>query len=343
MKKPTLTALALIAVSLAAADTIPLKPEMFSTKGTVETCMEEDGLTSIHLKGITGAESAGSKYLDARINLPTEIDLTGKMITLTVKTNTPDILRGFYFRAYNNGEKAPALSFQSWRSPVKDSYQKITLHPRRNINLAWEDKVVSGSEPGRINRFSFHLGTPAPNAEMDLLIKSIEFSDDLFVLAPSMFRGLEFAGIGRTNFSRAPEFVIKETDGVVSLTCLGVAPVESKQTNRYEAMALAVKPIDLTGKIVKFEFKGSANINGFYVRFFNEKARKASWSFVRASVPGDWTAATLQAGADGDGFRWQAAEVDREAAARITRIDFIFSCPKGGESFQLAIRNLSAE
>lgn len=346
MKKMITLALAAFAASIFAADSIPLSKEMFrpAGAGTIGTFMEEDGLTAIELKGVTGDVATGNKYLNCTVILPEAVNLSGKMLAVKIKTDTPEVLKGFYFRAYNQDDaKTPALSFMSWKSPLKSNYEEIIMIPGNNGVLDWEEKVVSGKNPETVNRFRIDIGTPTPNANMNVKIKEIKVLDNPLALVGDIASGLGgYKRLVRSTFARAPQISTEELDGAKVLRCSSVAPEQHSQANRYDGIALAFDPIDLAGKTVEFELKGTANINGLYVRFFKDNEKKAAMSFVMPKMPADWTAVSLKAGESGS-FRWQAEEVSGSVPDAITKVDFIFSCPKGGETFGIELRNFKVE
>ncbi len=324
------------------AEALPLKPDMLKkAQGDVGTLMEEDGLLTAELKGVTAAEGTGNRYLSFNIDLPEELDLTGKALKIRVKTDTPDVVRGFYVRAYNAGDlRKPVWSFQTWRPRLTAEYADILLVPDENGALDWEKGVVSGAAPSSVKRIQFHVGTPQGGKEMNLKVKSVEI-----VPSPRDAMIKATAGVGtytsqtRSRFSQTP--VVTVEDGAIRI--MGKSAVEYKQLNRYEGIVLNfAEPINMTQKKLSFDMRAVGPTSQVYIRAYDAANKKTVMSFFKAPPPLEWTPVTLAVGQNGE-FRWEGNVVDGGSPDAVTGIDFIFCTPKPGADFGIEIRNLKVE
>lgn len=339
-----------LAGTICAADIPDLKKSMaVKGAGEVDGLMDEDGLTVIELKGTTEGndKNKGNKYLNCSIDLPEAVDLTGKALVVRAKTDTPDVLVGFYVRAFNEGNnKTPALSYNIWKPVLKTDYIDIMLIPGENGLLQWEKAVVSGDAPNAVKRLQFHIGTPKELAEMNLKIKSVKVIDDPRVVFKTATAGLgEFKAIARSRFAATGTVKAAMVDGVATMICESRSLANPKQANQYDGMAFSlVNPVDIAGKTIKFEYKAIGPVLAIYIRFFDAAGKKPLMSFVSKVRPSnEWTAVELKGGADSDKFGWQATEVSGEEAKAVSTVDFIFCTPEKAADFGIQVRNLRVE
>ncbi len=324
------------------AEALPLKPDMLKkAQGDVGTLMEEDGLLTVELKGVTAVEAQGNRYFSFNVDLPEALDLTGKALKVRVKTDTPEVVRGFYVRAYNTGDlKKPVWSFQTWRPRLTAEYTDILLVPGENGALDWEKPVVSGAAPDSVKRLQFHIGTPQGGKEMNLKVKSVEVIDsprDAMIQATAGIG--TYTGQGRSRFAQNPVVTIE--DGVIRI--MGKSAVEYKQLNRYEGVILNfAEPINLVQKKLSFDMRAVGPTSQVYIRAYDTANKKTVMSFFKAPPPSEWTPVTLTVGQNGV-FRWEGGVVDGGSPEAVTGIDFIFCTPKPGADFGIEIRNLKAE
>ncbi len=143
--------------------------------------VRDDGRPRLVLRGTTpGTDRKGNHYLDCRIRLAEPVSLEGKTLRLTVRTTTPGAIRGFYVRAFNLDEKAPAWSFQRWLDTlVREDETVLHLTAGRSRLMLWEDNVVNGQPAAKIGFLQFHLGTPDRNVAMALEVLGVEIIPEL--------------------------------------------------------------------------------------------------------------------------------------------------------------------
>ena len=253
----------------------------------------------------------------------------------------PDVVRGFYVRAYNAGDlRKPVWSFQTWRPRLTAEYADILLVPDENGALDWEKGVVSGAAPSSVKRIQFHVGTPQGGKEMNLKVKSVEI-----VPSPRDAMIKATAGVGtytsqtRSRFSQTP--VVTVEDGAIRI--MGKSAVEYKQLNRYEGIVLNfAEPINMTQKKLSFDMRAVGPTSQVYIRAYDAANKKTVMSFFKAPPPLEWTPVTLAVGQNGE-FRWEGNVVDGGSPDAVTGIDFIFCTPKPGADFGIEIRNLKVE
>ncbi len=334
--------------AVSAADIPPLKKAMTSkvVGGEIDGLMDEDGLTVLELKGTT-KEGKGNKYLNFNIDLPEAVDLTGKALVIRAKTDTPDVLTGFYFRAFNEGNtKSPALSYNTWTRFLTNDYVDILVIPGENGQLKWEKEVVSGDAPNAVKTLQFHIGTPKESAEMNLKVKSVKVIDDPRETFKAAVAGMgEFKAIAKSRFAATAPTRAEMLDGVATILTDARSLENAKQFNQYEGMAIAFdQPVNLVGKTIKFDYKATGATTALYIRFFDAVGKKAVVSFMsKGGVAKDWTPVELKIGGDSDKFTWQANEVSGAEATALTTVDFIFCTPTKAADFGLQVRNLRAE
>ena len=297
------------ALALCGDETFTFKPDMVKTKnGKVESFMDEDGMNSVRLSRMLNSTGKGNEYIDCEIRLPQTVDLTGKALVVRVQTDTPDVLKGFYVRAYNGGEKKPALSFNIWKPLLVENYLDVIVIPGKDGQMLWEGKVVSGTEPNRIDRLSFHAGSNVRGKEMTFRIKSVKVIE-------SPFAALEkfFAPVGKFN-TRIPTFLGPKTqvaveNGVLKLS--GRSPKTSLKPNAnlYQGACFAfAAPVDGTGKKICFEYRVIGPVGLVFFRGTEKKIEKGCWSYSTNRVARDWQKIELPLapGAQVNGFKHEA-------------------------------------
>ncbi|NLS90745.1 MAG: PQQ-binding-like beta-propeller repeat protein [Planctomycetaceae bacterium] len=141
-----------------------------------------DGNGALHFGG-TSPTRKGSKYFGVRLALPAPIDLTKHSVLFHARTNQPGTTAALYVRAYNRGEKEPALSYNSWDAQLTQAWREFRLQPGLSMTgLAWEKSVVADRTPAAVDRFEFIIGTRENNVPVDMLLDNVRIAPRLISL-----------------------------------------------------------------------------------------------------------------------------------------------------------------
>jgi hypothetical protein len=137
---------------------------------------------ALHLGG-TSPTRDGSKYFGIKIALPEPIDLTQHRVLFHARTNHPGRTAALYVRAYNRGEKEPALSYNSWDAQLTQSWREFRLQAGLSMTgLAWEKDVVKDRTGTVVDRLEFIIGTRENNVPVDILLDNIRIAPRLMEL-----------------------------------------------------------------------------------------------------------------------------------------------------------------
>ena len=296
MRNLFLTVMLCGAFAAAADETIMFKPAMFKTKSKVESFMDEDGVNAVRFSKTLTSPAKGNEYIDCEVRLPQTVDLTGKALVVRVQTDTPEILRGFYVRAYNAGEKKPALSFNAWKPKnlLQETYTDIIVIPGKSGILNWEPKAVSGTEPEKIERLTFHAGSPERGKEMAFKVKSVKIIE-----SPAIAMDQFFAGIGKLE-DRIPTAFGEKTqaafaDGVMTLSGHSPKTAPRPGANLYQGASFKfAAPVNCAGKKLRFEYRVVGPVSLIFFRGTEpDKATTGCWSWSTFRTKKEWTALEL--------------------------------------------------
>ena len=332
------------ALAAAADETIMFKPAMCKTKCKVESFMDEDGMNAVRLSKTLNSTAKGNEYIDVEVKLPQEVDLTGKALVVRVQTDTPEVLRGFYVRAYNAGEKKPALSFNMWKPKdlLAETYIDITVTPGKNGLLNWEPKAVSGTEPTKVDRLSFHAGSPERGKEMALKIKSVRIIE-----SPAIAMDKFFAGIGKLE-DRIPTSFGEKTqalfaDGVMTLSGRSPKTASRPGANLYQGASFKfAAPVNCAGKKLRFEYRVVGPVSLLFFRGTEPtKDNKGCWSWSTFRTKKEWTALELplDPGTSVKDFKHEK-QYDGDLA-KFQVFSVIFSTQKLDTDIAVELRNVS--
>ncbi len=314
---------------------------MLTEGAAIGWSIASDGNTVMEVSGVPRGGSTPTKYFTYRIELPEAVDVSGKVVIVCAQTDTPEVLEGFYFRAYNEGETAAALSFLNWKNPIQKTYANLTMIPGESGVMRWEADNVSESKPTRIKTLRIDMGTRQVNKKMNIRIKEIKFVDHPYALMNEALKPFaQYTGFGQSSFTRNPQLFTYRSGNKVIIRCVGLAPEETaKNASHYEAFSLKFSPVDLRGRTIALDLKAlSPNITRLYIRLFNDREQRPVMSFVKNTLPRAWATYYLVPGAKGL-FQWEPKIVSGAAFSNITRIDVIFN-GTGPGPFGIEIRDL---
>ena len=326
---------------------IPVKKNsVYANKGiTVESFMDEDGTNSIMVSKQLDRPTKGNEYIDIQIQFPEAVDLTGKAIQLTVLSEEPANIGGFYVRTYNVADaKNPVTSHFSWGAGLlSKEYKTITLVPgKKSDPLDWEAVKVNGQEPTQVKRMSIHAGSPKRNVKMSFRIKSIKIVDSPFLAYDRFFAETgKFSGFTKNTFTAGTQAEIK--DGVLRVFGKSPAqPAKPKATMYQGISAVFATPLDVTGKKISFEYRVSGPIGGLYFRGLDTTGKKASFSFIITKAKTEWQKVVLPMDGNVSGnIKFEKSLLGD--LSKVSCLAFIFPIGKVSTDGAVEIRNLRIE
>ncbi|MBO5689515.1 MAG: hypothetical protein J6S73_06245 [Lentisphaeria bacterium] len=331
-------------LTLAAETVIPIKKNMVFSGKTVkiESLMDEDGAMSVQFSKQLQSPQKGNEYIDAKIKLPETVDLTGKAIVVTVLSEKPENIGGFYVRAYNadNIRKA-ASSHVIWSNTpfLKEQYADITVIPGKGGLLQWEPVAITGEAPTNINLLSIHAGSPKRNTEMSFRIKSVKIVDSPLAAMDKFFADFgEFSGFAQSGFSSNTQ---AKVEGDVLKVYGTAVPVAGKpKATMYQGLRIVLaKPVDVTGKKLSFEYRTIGPVGAVYFRGKELSPKKTCFSFSSGQKAKDWKAVTLPLeGPAPAGFKHETAYSGD--LTKFQSLSVIFPIAKAGAEGTLEIRNI---
>lgn len=308
-----------------------------------ESYMDEDGQNSLRISKQLLAKHKGNEYIDLWLRLPEQVDLTGKAISVTVLSENPENIGGFYIRAYNAGQyKQAASSHYKWSpTPIlsKNYTEFIVIPGKDGKQLQWESKTISGDAPTTVDRLSIHAGSPKRNVEMNFRIKSIKIIESPLVATDKFFAGLgQFKAFAKSAFTNGTQAQVK--DNVLILSGTSPAKPHKPGASMYQGMRILLSnPVDVTGKKISLEYRISGPVGVLYIRGKEEHPRKTCFSFTSQKKSNDWTKIELPISGTPTG------NVKREPAydgdfTKFQSLSFIFPTMQVNAKTSVEVRNL---
>ena len=347
MKNLIATVLLCSAFAVMADVEIPVKKNaVYANKDVaIESMMDDDGMNSLQISKQLTRAAAGNEYIDFFINLPETMDLTGKAIQLTVLSDEPENIGGFYVRAWNvNDKKKAASSHYNWgKNLLSKEYQTFTVVPgKKSDPLLWEPKGVNNQEPTQVRLLSIHTGSPKRNVKMSFRVKSIKIVDSPFAACDQFFAGVaQFSGFDKNAFTAGTKAEVK--DGVLRVYGKSPAqPAKPKATMYQGINTVFAAPVDLTGKKLSFEYRVSGPVGGIYFRGYDPSGRKSCFSFVITGTKADWQKVVLPM----DGAASGKVKFEKSYLSDLSKVasfQIIFPVGQVNTEAAVEIRNLNIE
>lgn len=116
----------------------------------------------------------GNKYLGIMVPFPEPVDLRGQAIKVDARTPLPATTRAFYVRLYNQNEDNPVWSYNSWNDQLREEWRTFTFqHGLCLDGLSWENTVVNGSKPTKVDRIEFIIGTGQDDVDVSAVVDNV--------------------------------------------------------------------------------------------------------------------------------------------------------------------------
>ena len=346
--KNLITAMLLCSAFAVMADVeIPVKKNsVYANKdATIESIMDDDGMNSIQVSKQLTRAAAGNEYIDFFINLPATTDLTGKAIQVTILSENPENIGGFYVRAWNvNDSKKAVSSHYNWgKELLTKEYKTFTVVPgKKSDPLLWEPKGVNNQDPTQVKRLSIHTGSPKRNVKMSFRVKSVKIVDSPYIACDQFFAPVaQFSGFDKNAFTAGTQAEVK--DGILRVYGKSPAqPAKPKATMYQGINTVFAAPVDLTGKKVSFEYRVSGPVGGIYFRGYDPSGRKSCFSFVITGTKADWQKVVLPMdGAASGKVRFEKSYLSD--LSKVASFQIIFPVGQVNSEAAVEIRNLSIE
>ena len=257
----------------------------------IESFMDEDGTNSMRVSKMLNRATPGNEYIDFFIKLPQVVDMTGKAIKITILSENPENIGGFYVRAYNqSNKKKPASSHCLWssKSILSKQYMDIVVIPGKNGQIPWESRAITGEAPTAVNQLSIHTGSPKRNVEMNFRIKSVQIIDSPMAETDKFFADFgQFSEFGRSNFTTNTKAEVK--DGILRIYGKSPAKPAKPGATMYQGIRIVLaSPVDMTGKKIVMEYRVTGMTGGIYLRGKEYPGKKPCFSFVTTRPARDW-------------------------------------------------------
>ena len=255
-----------------------------------------------------GPSTQKNHYGMLRINLEKPIDLRGKALLVDIKALTPEYAQGLYVRCYNRGAEKPSISYQNWDSILKEQWTTLRIQDDFTLpRMKWEPKEVDGKPVDNIQVIHLYFASISQYANTRQsylvdnlrLVPAIEPPSNVMPnktrtpvaldLPPAPASGVihPLDTLDDITFPPLSDKVppskvqVVDIDGGKAISLLGgLNP--SHEGNQYHHIVINLRqPLNLEEAAVAFDARTDHPIEttGFYVRFYNRKSFKPSWSF----------------------------------------------------------------
>ena len=133
--------------------------------------------------GGTSVVADGNHYFGVTVPLAEPVDLREERLLFDARTNRAGVTQAFYVRCYNQGQKAPAWSFNSWNGQLRGEWRTFSLQTALCLDgLAWEATVVEDRVADRVDRIEFIIGTSEDETAVDGLVDNLRLAARLLTI-----------------------------------------------------------------------------------------------------------------------------------------------------------------